>query len=286
MNTIPCDLIANHPSASEMSTIFSSYKQSTTDVVRLDNSHSQMNTTLYDPIANQPVSEMSSEKEEYPIRLAKVVETYQNHRLSITEDQRLFNVVQRNTLHVAPVDTLSLCTWKNSYTTTLQKAVNLVLLANPVLTGRIVDGTHAVTGQKGLCVDLNCFSIKDIFQVVHGETFDISNDLKEMINTVKHKCLPLVPDLGNGYDQQRNSSPLFAVTVVLLPPSHAVVHISISHAIADGQTYYRIISQLNAAMKDDEIKVPLRWNEAVQFKDKSCTTWKSALIFMVSFIII
>ena len=219
------------------------------------------------------------------------------HRFKVVSETRLFNAIREDSMGIGAIATVTLCTWKYNFTQLLRSALGNLLEENPILTGYIEKGTHAVTGQTGLCVVPSQYALDSIFHVVneadgdctHGHTAntDIDNrfladcDLKDMMQAVSSVCGPLVPELGNGWDQKRYKSRLFAVTVVNLRrkdhsgdegEEYAVVHIAMSHAIGDGYTYYKLIDQLNQLMKRGQITTPLRWNETVMIVDNACNS--------------
>ena len=211
------------------------------------------------------------------------------------------------------VATAFLCTWKTHFTSKLRSAVRCLLEENPILTGCIEKGTHAVTGQTGLCVQPHRYTLESIFSTLNGEFDEVDTntllnsipttngeerhhhdhnhdsnydrDLKKMMQAVSLFCEPLVPKLGNGWDQKREKTRLFAVTVIMLPKKdashgqdHALVHIAMSHAIGDGYTYYKLVDQLNQLMKEGYVRTPLKWNEPVNIQDcayeSTCLTGK------------
>ena len=104
-----------------------------------------------------------------------------------------------------------------------------------------------------------------------------------MMQYLRQKVRYHVPDLGTGWFQLKNRSRLFAVTVIdQLPDNHVVLHISISHAIADGYTYYKIITQINEAMKYGKIQTPLLWNELIVIQDEQeKLSWYALLLMTV-----
>ena len=247
-------------------------------------------------ITRQHDSEASFHCEESPI-------------IGVISENRYFYAVKEEGMSVQSMSMLTLCRWNSNAKTLLENGVKQLLSLNPILTGYIEKGTHAVTGQTGLCVVPSQYALDSIFHVVneadgdctHGHTAntDIDNrfladcDLKDMMQAVSSVCGPLVPELGNGWDQKRYKSRLFAVTVVNLRrkdhsgdegEEYAVVHIAMSHAIGDGYTYYKLIDQLNQLMKRGQITTPLRWNEPVILidsrvhvsgKSKALVNWSS-----------
>ena len=207
-----------------------------------------------------------------------------SQRFSVKCEQRLFNVISSSNSNLASVNTFTLLRCKDI--SLFLSAVESVLNANPILSGYATSGTHAVTGQKGYCVVPNHYSFADICKVVHwpsDQPFDIPSDLKEMMQYLRQKVRYHVPDLGTGWFQLKNGSRLFAVTVIdQLPDNHVVLHISLSHAIADGYTYYKIITQINEVMKYGKIQTPLRWNELTVIQDEQAKlSWYALLLLTV-----
>ena len=230
------------------------------------------------------------------------IQQQQHRRFKLLSESRLFHAVREDSMAINAVASVFFCSWKSDFTSFLRTATETLLEGNPILTGCIEKGTHAVTGQTGLCVAPHQHSLDSIFSVIHdgidavgtnashplvpipSDDDDRSHDrdLKEMMQAVSSFCGPLVPELGNGWDQKRNKSRLFAVTVITLPSQgvdhdnvktygqdYAVVHIAMSHAIGDGYTYYKLVDQLNQLMKEGYVTTPLRWNEPVIIQDNA-----------------
>ena len=248
------------------------------------------------------------------------IQQQQHRRFKLLSESRLFHAVREDSMAINAVASVFFCSWKSDFTSFLRTATETLLEGNPILTGCIEKGTHAVTGQTGLCVAPHQHSLDSIFSVIHdgidavgtnashplvpipSDDDDRSHDrdLKEMMQAVSSFCGPLVPELGNGWDQKRNKSRLFTVTVITLPSQgvdhdnvktygqdYAVVHIAMSHAIGDGYTYYKLVDQLNQLMKEGYVTTPLRWNEPiilldsrvfVNGKSKSLISWSPGIV--------
>ena len=207
-----------------------------------------------------------------------------SQRFTVKREHRLFNVFSSSPAYPA-VETLTLVRCKDL--SPFLSAINSILDANPALSGYATLGTHAVTGQKGPCVVPNHYSFEDICRVVHwpsDQGFDVPSDLKGMMRFVFQSVKHLVPDLGTGSFQLKNGSRLFAVTVIdQLPYNYAVLHISVSHAIADAYTYYKIITQINEVMKNGKIETSLRWDDTIVIQDEGPKLSWYALLLMTIF---
>ena len=150
----------------------------------------------------------------------------------------------------------------------MESALATILDLNPILTGCIVKKTHSVTGQNGFLVEPKYFQLEDGFKVIHMEvdkSFKVPSDERDMAMFITGTCDPFITRLGTGLSQMKNKSPLFSFTVINLPDNkHVVLQFSMSHAIADGYTVSKIMSQLNQSLQDKVI-TPLRWDVPTTF---------------------
>ena len=144
------------------------------------------------------------------------------------------------------VSTITLVSgWDSGAESTLkfQCAVSTVMKNNPVLTGQLIKTSSAVQVNTGV------FGIDDVFTVLAKKpchnTFKVPVSEAEKLEALQKLLPEFSESVKSGNNLLRNKSNIFEVSLLLLPSGCACYKVSISHAIADASTYYRVMGQLS-----------------------------------------
>lgn len=122
---------------------------------------------------------------------------------------------------------------------------------NPFLTGKLLKSTadEVVCEPAAHVIALN---------VINGPSdFTLPTTLTEQLKSAL-KLEALIKPLDQGHEALASGSPLFSVSVVLLPNNFACLCVQLSHILGDGFTYYRVCAQLNAAVNGLPMP-PIHW---------------------------
>ena len=167
------------------------------------------------------------------------------------------------------VSTITLVSgWDSGEESTLkfQCAVSTVMKNNPVLTGQLIKTSSAIQVNTGV------FGVDGVFTVAKlpsDKAFKAPVTVAEKVEVLQKLNLEFSDSVKTGNNLLKDRSNIFQVTLLLLPSGHACYKVSISHAIADASTYYRVVGQLSDAWNGKEPTFLLDWTpipEAYPFK--------------------
>lgn len=157
--------------------------------------------------------------------------------------------------------------WSQESLETFTNAVNTVVSANPVLTGRatcpknwwkepeigIITGTF-LPGKHSF--------VETIDKTQHVPTPEGLSTPAQLEYIQKHVARH-VGSLDSTLQQIHNKTPLFEAKVVLLPDNYACIYTKMSHCIGDIMTYYEILDQVSSVDKGGEIN-PINWDNPLK----------------------
>ena len=159
--------------------------------------------------------------------------------------------------------------WSQESLETFTNAVNTVVSANPILTGR-------ATCPKNWWKEPEIGIITGAFQPEYHnfvETIDKTQHVPtpkglsttDQLEYIERHVARHVGDLDSTLQQIYNKAPLFDAKVVLLPDNYACIYIKMSHCIGDMMTYYEILDQVSTVDKGGAI-LPINWDNPLKAK--------------------
>lgn len=148
--------------------------------------------------------------------------------------------------------------WDSNANNTLkfQCAVSTVMKLNPVLTGKLTKSSSGVQVETGV------FDVSDVFHVVQfppKKKFTMPVSAAEKLKVLQELALEFKSKVKTGTTLLKNKSNIFEVGLMALPSGCACYKVSISHAIADGSTYYKVMQQLSDIWNGGEPSILLDW---------------------------
>jgi len=154
----------------------------------------------------------------------------------------------------APVSSFTMLeNWCTHSEAALEGAVATIVQLNPLLAGKLVS---AGDGSSGVACEPNAHSIK--LTVVDGPaSFVLPGELTEQL-TATMELEPLFPILKTGHESLAAGSPLFGVSVAVLPGGLACLRVQLSHLLGDGSAYYQVCAQLHASANGLPVP-PMEW---------------------------
>jgi len=151
--------------------------------------------------------------------------------------------------------------WTAKDTAKFEEAAKALVETNPILTARLkrswggdvtaVEGGYDVSSRVSAC------SLADDAPAAAAAAEGDAAGLCAEARAYER----LFPNLGTTLDQMLTGGPLFHAGVVALPDGRAAYCLSLSHAIGDGWTYYRLVRALRRCMQGEPAEA-LKWDWA------------------------
>ena len=134
--------------------------------------------------------------------------------------------------------------------------LSAVMELNPVLTGKLVKTSSVVQVETG------AFDISEVFKVIQfppKKKFTMPVSAAEKLKVLQELALEFKSEVKTGTTLLKNKSNIFEVGLMALPSGCACYKVSISHAIADGSTYYKVMQQSSDIWNGREPSILLDW---------------------------
>lgn len=183
----------------------------------------------------------------------------QQQTMPTTTPHRKLTNLDLECMEYDAVSTITLVSgWDSNASNTLkfQCAVSTVMKLNPVLTGKLLKSSSGVQVETGV------FDVSDVFQVIQfslNTSFSMPVSAAEKLKVLQQLASEFNPKIKTGTTLLKNKSNIFEVGLMVLPSGCACYKVSISHAIADASTYYKVMQQLSDIWNGREPNTVLDW---------------------------
>lgn len=157
------------------------------------------------------------------------------------------------------VSTLTLASgWdKAESTTKFKDVVKAVMKLNPVLTGRLKN-----TKDCGIGVEQGVFDVDDVVNVMQfptTKTFQVPVSASDKVEVMQELASQFKPVVKSGQTLLKEGWCVFEVSILLLPLDFVCFKIGISHVIADGPTYFKVVEQISNMWNSNKPGFLLDW---------------------------
>jgi hypothetical protein len=148
------------------------------------------------------------------------------------------------------------CGWDDGKANAFSKAVDQVVVQNPILTSHLVWKKNALYASPGTYTTEN----HSFVSIDEDPSISIENDFVSHEARIDFINTHLAPKVGNekkrASEDIKTKRPLFHAHLFRFANGHACYYVGISHALVDGWTYYQIIDQISSFMSGQD-KMPL-----------------------------
>ncbi|GFH45169.1 hypothetical protein CTEN210_01643 [Chaetoceros tenuissimus] len=148
--------------------------------------------------------------------------------------------------------------WKDDKIARFRKAIEEVVLENPILT------SHLVWKKNSIYTSLGTFTIENhsFCTVEYDRDLDVRKTFCNQKATMKYMHGKLAKKIEcqnkTASEDIETKRPLFHAHLFVFSHDYACLYIGVSHAIVDVATYYNIVGQISALMNDQDI-TPINW---------------------------
>mmetsp|Transcript_15750 Transcript_15750/g.21605 ORF Transcript_15750/g.21605 Transcript_15750/m.21605 type:complete len:532 (-) Transcript_15750:212-1807(-) len=162
---------------------------------------------------------------------------------------------------------VSLCKgWSRISTEAFKVAVEAVVRANPILSGRVYE-TKEWGRTKELWIQPGTFPPSEHEYVTEIQpppdlVSPATLSGKDALSYVKERIIPHMNGVKADmtYHQIRSKSPLFSAQIMELPDGYACYTLTMSHSVGDGYTFFELVGQIASYMNGRDAS-PIDWDD-------------------------